>query len=77
MVFRETFEAQDVRRMFKHAERGHETKKLIQLIDRLNRKMAEQGKKSGGAAGESKPSVTVLANAGGSRPTGGLAILER
>jgi hypothetical protein len=76
MVFREAFETQDVRRMCKHAERGHETKKLMALIDRLNRKMAEQ-KISGNLTGASKPPATVLVNAGIPRHLGGLSILER
>ncbi len=63
MVFREAFETQDFRKMCKHAERDHEMKKLITLIERVKRQLADRGKPSGISSGASKPPATVLPDA--------------
>lgn len=72
MVFREVYETQDFRRMCKHAERDHETKKLDLLMERLNRQLAEQGRKSSPA----KPPVAVLTTPSASRNMGRLPVFE-
>lgn len=74
MVFREAYETQDVRRMCKHAERDHEAKKLIVLIDRLNRQLAAQGKNI--AHGMLKPSASVLSSTASARQAGRLTLLD-
>jgi hypothetical protein len=72
MVFREVYESQDFRRLCKHAERDHETKKLDVLIERLNRQLAEQGRKSVPA----KPPVAVLNTTAASRTIGRFPVFE-
>jgi hypothetical protein len=63
MVFREVFENQDFRRMSRHAERDHETKKLISLIERVNRQLADRGKVPSVPVGVAQPPVAALPNA--------------
>ena len=46
MTNRVSYAPQDFQKMCKQAERDHETKKLVFLMDRLKRQMAER---SGGA----------------------------
>jgi hypothetical protein len=74
MVFREAHEAQDDRRMCKHAERDHETKKLIVLIDRLNRQLAAQGKPISPTL--LKPPASVLSSGGSARQAGRFTLLD-
>jgi len=74
MVFREAYEAQDDRRMCKHAERDHETKKLVVLIDRLNRQLAAQGKPI--SPGMLKPPASVLSSSGTARQAGRFTLLD-
>jgi hypothetical protein len=75
MVFREPFESQDFRRMCKHVEREHESKKLDALIGRLNRQLAEQGKSN--SASLPSPPAVVLPNAAIPSQLTRLAIFER
>jgi hypothetical protein len=74
MVLREAYESQDVRRMSKHAERDHESRKLLVLIDRLNRQLAAQGKPI--VPGMLKPPASVLSSAGTARQAGRLTLLD-
>jgi hypothetical protein len=64
MVFRETFETQDFRKMCKHAERAHEMRKLITLIERVKQQLADQGKTATPRASAPKPPAAVLSDAG-------------
>jgi hypothetical protein len=74
MVFREAYETQDVRRMCKHAERDHETKKLAVLIDRLNRQLAAQGKPI--TPGMLRPPASVLSSTGIARQAGRFNLVD-
>jgi hypothetical protein len=59
--------------MCKHAERHHESKKLVALIGRLNRQLAEQGKAH---AVVGKPPASVVPNVGMSRQAGRMTVLD-
>jgi hypothetical protein len=74
MVLREAYESQDIRRMSKHAERDHETKKLVVLIDRLNRQLAAQGKPIN--PGMLKPPAAVMSSTGTTREAGHFTVLD-
>jgi hypothetical protein len=54
---------QDFQKMCKQAERDHESKKLIVLMDRVKRQIAEG--KSGVAPGAPKPPVMALSGDSG------------
>lgn len=57
---REAYETLDTRRLYKHAERDREMKKLVVLTARLNRQMADRnisGNSSGTGKHGSRPSV--------------------
>lgn len=74
MVLRDAYESQDNRRMCKHAERDHETKKLIVLIDRLNRQLAAHGKPV--TPGMLKPPASVLSSTGTACQVGRFTLLD-
>jgi hypothetical protein len=42
----DTQQAHDVQRMCKQAERDHESRKLVALLERIQRQLAERGKRS-------------------------------
>ena len=46
MTNRVSYAPQDVQKMCKQAERDHESKKLVFLMERLKRQIAERGSKS-------------------------------
>ena len=46
MTNRVSYAPQDVQKMCKQAERDHETKKLIFLMERVKRQIAERGQKT-------------------------------
>jgi hypothetical protein len=59
MAFPRTQPSQDFQKMCEQAERDHESKKLVVLIDRVKRQLAER--KDGAKPDPSrKPSVSVL-----------------
>jgi hypothetical protein len=61
MTNRVSYAPQDFQKMCKQAERDHETKKLVFLMDRLKKQIAERGAK----ADVSKlPPVAVSADSG-------------
>ncbi len=47
MTNRVSYAPQDVQKMCKQAERDHETKKLVFLMERVKRQIAERGSKTG------------------------------
>jgi len=49
MTNRVTYAPQDFQKMCKQAERDHESKKLIVLMDRVKRQIAERENRNGGA----------------------------
>jgi hypothetical protein len=63
MTNRISYAPQDVEKMCKQAERDHETKKLVFLMDRLKRQMAERS--NGGGA--KLPPATINSESSGVR----------
>ena len=59
MGLRETQPSQDFQKMCKQAERDHESKKLLFLIERVKRQLAEQNDEPKSGVSR-KPSVSVL-----------------
>jgi hypothetical protein len=57
MTNRVTYAPQDFQKMCKQAERDHESKKLVALMDRVKRQIAERGLK----AQIARPSPTATA----------------
>lgn len=64
MTSRVSYTPQDFQKMCKQAERDHETKKLVFLMERLKRQIAERS--NGGSRVESGK-VSPSANSGGVR----------
>lgn len=62
MTNRVTYAPQDFQKMCKQAERDHETKKLVFLMDRLKRQIAERS--SGAMEGEVSKVSAVRADSG-------------
>ena len=59
MTFREEKQPQDFHKMCKQAERDHESKKLVVLIERVKRQLEERG--SDGRSVPPKPPVAAWA----------------
>jgi len=59
MTNRVTYAPQDVQKMCKQAERDHESKKLVVLMERVKRQIAEREKRGPGGA-DIRPSVTAI-----------------
>lgn len=51
MTSRVSYTPQDVQKMCKQAERDHETKKLVFLMERLKRQLAERSHEGPGVTG--------------------------
>lgn len=62
MTNRVTYAPQDFQKMCKQAERDHESKKLVYLMDRLKRQMAERS--SGGLKLEVGKNASVNGDSG-------------
>ena len=60
MSQRELNQPQDFQKMCKQAERDHESKKLIVLIERVKRQLEDREQGSGPKVGVPKPPVAVL-----------------
>ncbi len=71
MTNRVSYAPQDFQKMCKQAERDHENKKLIFLMDRVKRQIAERSK-DGGKAG-----VTELSPVGRNSESNGLRLPSR
>ena len=61
MTNRVAYAPQDFQKMCKQAERDHETKKLVFLMDRLKKQIAGRGEK---ADGSKLPPATVSSDSG-------------
>ena len=59
MTFREEKQPQDFHKMCKQAERDHESKKLVVLIERVKRQLEERG--TDGRAGTVPPKPPLAA----------------
>jgi len=59
MNLRETQPSKDFQKMCKQAERDHESKKLVVLIERVKRQLAEH-QEGAGSDPSRKPAVSVL-----------------
>ena len=75
MTNRVTYAPQDVQKMCKQAERDHESRKLVVLMDRLKQQIAKQGGVS--APGASNNAVTAINADAGSRLPSRSVPLER
>jgi hypothetical protein len=64
MTNRVSYTPQDFQKMCKQAERDHETKKLVFLMERLKRQIEER---SNGGSGAERGKVSLTANSGGVR----------
>jgi hypothetical protein len=77
MTNRVSFAPQDFQKMCKQAERDHESKKLVVLITRVKRQIAER-ENSGLRVEGPKPPVTVISgDCGASRLPSRSALFER
>jgi uncharacterized protein YjiK len=77
MTNRVTFAPQDFQKMCKQAERDHESKKLVVLIDRVKRQIAAR-KNSGLAVEAPKPPLMAISQESiGSRLPSRSALFER
>ena len=76
MTSRVSYAQQDVQKMCKQAERDHESKKLVFLMERVKRKIAERSN-SGVKAETGKRSVAVNSDSGSVRPPIRSVPLER
>lgn len=61
MTNRVSYAPQDFQKMCKQAERDHETKKLVLLMERVKRQIAEQG---GNVEGPKRPVAAMGADSG-------------
>jgi hypothetical protein len=59
MTNRVSYAPQDVEQMCKQAERDHETKKLVFLMERLKRQIAERSNGGTRTDGAKLPSATI------------------
>ena len=75
MTLRATYPPQDFQKMCKQAEREHETKKLIELMARVKRQLAERGTLP--VAAPKPPMVALISDGVGARTTSRLSIFER
>lgn len=77
MTNRVTFAPQDFQKMCKQAERDHESKKLVVLIDRVKRQIAAR-KNPGFAVETPKPPVMAISQeSGASRLPSRTSLFER
>jgi hypothetical protein len=60
MTNRVTYAPQDFQKMCKQAERDHETKKLVLLMERVKRQIAERGSSGQNRASDSNGPVTAI-----------------
>jgi len=77
MTNRVTFAPQDFQKMCKQAERDHESKKLVVLMNRVKRQIAER-ENSALRVEVPKPPVTAInSDSSASRPPSRSALFER
>lgn len=67
MTNRVSYAPQDFEKMCKQAERDHETKKLVFLMDRLKRQIAERSNGGPRTEGAKLPPATINSESGAVR----------
>jgi hypothetical protein len=75
MTYREEKQPQDFQKMCKQAERDHESKKLVVLIERVKRQLEERDRPAN--VGAPKPPMAALTGGLTGRVPSRLAIFER
>jgi hypothetical protein len=75
MTYREEKQPQDFHKMCKQAERDHESKKLVILIERVKRQLEERDRPVN--VGAPKPPMAALSRGLAGRVPSRLAIFER
>lgn len=77
MTNRVTYAPQDFQKMCKQAERDHENKKLVLLMERVKRQIAERDNGVQNAGGPAKTNLTAITADAGMRLPSRSVPLER